>query len=842
MPAPICPLEVYSIPNEIQRELNRRKKNVGLNFVKPDGWNKDGGDWENYKGPMTSWVRVCSNGNGKPSLKKPGFILNGGKGFYQGYGFHKGTSGGNEQTIGYTPTGVKHIIEYDKNTSDYPIHVPPPEITKLNVGIQADVLRRAVISWTCFSAKQLDYLTPYFLTIGKTSCIVEFGWNHFNPASLLDLTNEEELYNYFFKNPYPLWDKILQSNGNYDVIMGLVTSFEWSLDGNKINCTTEIMSDQRLYAGLPLSVALAQYETPSTETIKAGSITATIPAKAPTRTTVNLEALASSTFSVENIKDMIAISTSKTLQEAEKIANPRFVSLINNFNIKEEYWRGIFFGRDGQGKMLQDSKGNLDYQLTLGKKMDFDYTPYADDNFWLNMGFIVEVLNCSIPLSIKDKELFFKVDVDQAVIGAHPNLISNNGEILLIPNAFAPKYAYGVQGQKTNKGNGDYENQFITSPKQINKKVPSETETLWYADKQLSDTCKQGAFCYRDNLDEVINCIRYMYGPGKGKTFLKQYSFPFVMEEKIKLKNSDKEVVYKPYFYGYFKDLYFNVKHLSSLLARSDVKTYIDLYNAIFDSINSAVGNYWEFGIMTNEFTGKMTVVDKKMLPSGNNNKTKPFYFDYMDSNSLLLNLGFKPKPSDLVANKALWGENNNKNSKVVMQTENDIMDMVYEDRLLHKYKDKAAPITPSEENSKNIKNNQLKFLQSAEPFSSAKGSSVYQFTITVNEKPYFRRLVLPNPEFQRSLLDDKDYKNNQTYIGAQPLTIEIGIQGIGGIRTFCAFLIRNIPIPYHHKDVCYQVKDVQHILTDGKWETTIRAGVVPLRGLIKSKLGIDDE
>jgi hypothetical protein len=117
----------------------------------------------------------------------------------------------------------------------------------------------------------------------------------------------------------------------------------------------------------------------------------------------------------------------------------------------------------------------------------------------------------------------------------------------------------------------------------------------------------------------------------------------------------------------------------------------------------------------------------------------------------------------------------------------------------------------------------------------------MYQFTIRVNDKPYFRRLAMPNSDILNCLLDDHDLERNQRYTGIQPITVEVGLQGIGGLRTFMTFLIRNIPNPYHHKDVCYRIVDVHHTLQDGKWDTIIKAGIIPLRGYIKQKIGITE-
>ena len=197
MPAPIIPWQPSNVPSEIQSELNRRKVNRSYKYIQGQraSWDAATGDWVNYRGPMVSWIRFCSNGRGHKNntgeYDRQRFIMYGGKGFYQSYGFQPSTStpGSKQQIIGYTPgdivqglASIPHTIENSlivnsKDKANYPIHVPPPEISKIEVIVQKELYRRATIEWTCFSWKQLEYLTPYFL-VPRITCMIEWGWNH----------------------------------------------------------------------------------------------------------------------------------------------------------------------------------------------------------------------------------------------------------------------------------------------------------------------------------------------------------------------------------------------------------------------------------------------------------------------------------------------------------------------------------------------------------------------------------------------------------------------------------------------------------------------------------------
>lgn len=840
----LVPYETCNLPTEIQKELERRKRNYGLKFQDNTGWGENNKDWEKYKGPMVSWTRVCSNGMGQPTQNKPGFIIQGGKDFFKTYGFKTPNSiEPNQQVIGYTPKGVPHVIENDIKTSDYPIHVPTPEIVKVETVMQKELFRRAWIQWRCFSYKQLEYMTPYFLVPG-ISMVVEFGWNHFNFDSLIDLSDEDKLADYFYKNPYPLYkDNVLNSNGNYDVVYGIISNFEWAVEGNAFICTTEVTSNERLYAGLPISVVVAEKQNFESEQIKIHYFS-------------SLKALCETNL-IDNIK---SIALADTLEEAEKNnVNKTLIDLIKGTGdfkpMKKEYYRGVFFGRND--KLMEKSKNNLRFEWTVKQEGDFDYN---GKDVWVNMGFLVELMNRSFPMpspsSLTQEELqnkisedtvrgFFHVDVEQSVIGAHPNLISTDGTVLLIPNAEAPKYMYGdigmakpeFEGEKNDRTGytSDYINQYLDEEGKIAKTIKlrekNNDDLLWNADVQLCNVFKQFHYPKRDDLDDVINGIRYMF-----PTERISYSFPFLNVERVKIKNREESAWYDPHFYGYFKDLYFNLNKFVSLVQDERIKTYEDLYKVIFEEINRSAGNFWDLALVVDQNTNNMVVTDKKMVPSGNN-KSKVLTFDYMDANSIIQSLGFKPKMTEAQASRVMFAENNNQKAVTVIKDENDLLNYHFKDRILSRKDIKSPTVAITKNTSMDPFKEQIKYVQSANA-----DKKFYQFSVMVGDKPFFRRLALPDSQLLRCLLDDQDFDRNQTYCGIQPnITLELGMQGIGGFRTFMSFLIRNLPKPYSHKDVVFRIVDVQHILQNGKWDMIVKAGLLPLRDYIKKNLMIED-
>lgn len=827
MPAPIIPWEPCNIPEEIQAELNRRKVNRSFKYIEgtKGEWSDNTGDWIKYRGTMTPWVRFCSNGYGPEFLDdgvtpvanpKPGFVLFGGKSFYNGYGFSPNVSGSGDGIIGYTPEGVPHIIDNDLKTSDYPIHVPSPEIEKISVTIQKELFRRASIEWVCFSKKQLEYMTPYFLVPGLT-CVLEWGWNHFDPASLIRIDDVDQLKK-LNNNPYPLYTQnILQSHGNYDVLFGKITHFEWSMEGNKIKCKTEITSQDRIYAGLVVDANAVDQVKDS-----AGD-------------EVDVKPLDNLTQFVDKVLTQFkAVSTTKNPATIPQLS--QFIQYIKGHHPTnwKQYVYGVFYGRD----MENTSADTIKYD---NKKEDFDRKA-PNKELWLNLGLIMEAINYhAAPLkSFKNKEMF-RVDIDDCVIGGHPNMISTDGSILLIPNAEAPKYFNGAFGFAASEAGSQSEKDYAVFDTATNpiikaiKRVDAETNGK-LADYRVYRVCLQRRGTYRDNLDELINRVRYENNLKSQGTF----EFPFLNDNALVAGS-------KPYparYSGFLKNLYLNVKCLQDILANnSDVKTYPQLIEKILDKINEATGNFWDLRLVSG--TGRdtlpadeittMKIVDYRFMSTSNRGNT--FSFDYFDADSLLLGLGFKPTLSNAQAIRTIYAQTNNPDKKTTLTNgENELLDYKFKDRLFldedNKY---TAPTKPDTSRFDET----MRELQQLAPMAGS-----YQMT-TKNQNGFVivRRLCLPSPDILKLLLDDGDEEKNPKYTGIMPgIQASFTIQGIGGLRTFMMFLVRNLPEPYSNKNIVFRIIDVQESIEPSKWITTITAGVIPLREQIKRRLGINSK
>lgn len=518
--------EIQNVPTECIRELRRRNNsiNIGMSIPQPyvpnSNFNFDA-NYDKYKGPLTPWVRIFSNSTGKSInglvprsvyLNKnkqqkdyDGFILKGGDGFYDAFGYEQNKPLNSRYAIiGYEANGTPHYIDNsDRSQIAYntiidprfpqnnqsPSIVPPPGIVTLNVKQSKDLLTYADFEFKCFGLAQLEYLTPFFLTAGM-NLIVEFGWNLFNQKSIVDLANLDECWG-VTNQPQTALERSSLSNGNYGCVTGIITKYSFKTqDGFVYTCNVEMISRQALYAGL-------RTENNSKAVIKSRSTTQSSDVEfdrefidlktfiklylpdindviqQPRTSTDNkdntVEANLKANF-LNYILDKINRSDNVKKEKDEKAQfeatqNAPITRLndLQSFNGKYDlFYNGkaedrVFCGRNFK-KAYQFEKnpskennvityGTINYRGTSYKQISFadnnlDFDAKDNsDDVWLQLDFVFEVFNLFMS-NLGTKQ--FYIDINDVIVNAHPNLISCDRDVL-IPNPVAPKINIGVK-------------------------------------------------------------------------------------------------------------------------------------------------------------------------------------------------------------------------------------------------------------------------------------------------------------------------------------------------------------------------------------------------------------
>jgi hypothetical protein len=389
MPIPYTfPWALHPLEDWIIKELNRRSSERGMNPVE---------DIKNdiYSGPKTAWSRVFSNGVSSLATDgQQGFVMGGTEGFNDSYGFNTN----NKVVIGVDATGKPHMVDAIGTTTvtvdqgkkqistDLP-HRPPPSIvsveTKFSGGANSSfnaLCRETTITWKCYSLAQLEYLTPYFLT-PRISILVEWGWNYYDTISLVDLSDIDWLYEIYLGKWEYTGKWIERSNGNYDLAMGIIKDYSFTLNEfGGYDCTTVIINANYLLEG-------QSYQNKNSTTVDSAT---------------------KETLKIKDFKEFVFRD-------------------IDNLEIKPKT------------KNAERDVANILKIKTTGKVFR------SEAKYWLRMDLIQEIINTffQITLTTPADNLTdvgcMKFDISDVPICAHPFLKSVNKEILF-PNQYAPRF------------------------------------------------------------------------------------------------------------------------------------------------------------------------------------------------------------------------------------------------------------------------------------------------------------------------------------------------------------------------------------------------------------------
>ena len=100
-------------------------------------------------------------------------------------------------------------------------------------------LRKIIVNWTVYDLDELEILTPHFLSPGKWT-LLEMGWNYADKVFDKKLIGDKLLENDTkFEDFSSVEDIICDNEGDYEILTGVISNFEYSLrDDGGFDCTT----------------------------------------------------------------------------------------------------------------------------------------------------------------------------------------------------------------------------------------------------------------------------------------------------------------------------------------------------------------------------------------------------------------------------------------------------------------------------------------------------------------------------------------------------------------------------------------------------------------------------
>lgn len=846
-------------PN-IVKELRRRKhnNNVGIaniNFEFPK-------NLEEYKGPMTSWVRICSNGTGQvrnsrvprskllTQDKYNGFILDGGSGFGETYGFEEqiGILKASDMRIGRDVNNRPILIrdsfldisKYSINGTESPIGLPAPGIKSVSVRNNGNFMTECTVNFTCYGLAQLEFLFPFFLTPG-IYMFVEFGWNVFNTNSLLPLENISVLQDEI-QYPEKFLKRSYASNGNYGLVQGGILDYGYSSQDNiTYDCFFKVLDTQGLFAGNPVT---------STSVYVAGNGNSSqIYGDLKTSMINHLDSVFGSVVKGSNFLkhisekervDIMSGPLGKLISEKDKnfydnkkedrifcARNSKLVPRNYSFKfiVRSPTRRSI--DRGGEFDRNANNINPIEFNIQDGVNIysnidesDFDNGSDNTNDVWVSLDFVFEYINLFLPNE-------FQIDIDDVIINAHPNLISCDLNVL-IPNPIAPKINYG--GHNPSSDISESTDYFQTDQYKVEIQVNSN-DSLYKSFEKSRKVLKQnrgkhGNTFARENLDVIINYVPYL----KNKNSSESRAFPFT--EDVIVNNK----IYSKYKYGYLKHLYIHKNRLKNLISSDGIQDVKQFVQGILDEINNSVGNYWKL-IIVNTGTNKLSIMDVGM-----NNISEIYQFKVGTIDSFVIKHKFDVSMSSEQATNILFGSGNNTydmsdNNDINGKTTTDgsttsIPTIAYADRFSES---DSKPTTYQQRARIGFSNNSLAVIQR-----NSIGSSILKMTfkvdnsndLNISDNKYTNTLVscLNMEDALKgvliSMLNDEDYDGNASIYAnvADNFIFEFSLDGIYGIKVFENFSVSNLPKPYTPDNVIFQVKEFDHEISNGRWVTNIRA------------------
>ena len=803
----------------VEKEFQRRVKDYNLNPTSSPT------DDAPYSGPRTAWIRVFSNGiskddeeNGTPN----GFVLGGTEGFDESYGFAPSAydmeSTDGKVTIGVDCWGDKHEISATPTDpelgigSDTP-HRPPPSVVSLetefsggnNSGFNA-TCRKTKITWKCYSLSQLEYLAPYFLT-PRITVLAEWGWNNYDPSSLVDLTSTETLYKIFKGDKDEIDGRIKRSHGNYDLALGFITDYGYTMndfggfDGYTTITNANYLTEGKAYQN--------RQDSKTDNADPSGS-------------------LKLKDFKEFVFDDMENLTIKNTNAKTVKTPNPTYPS---------PYGAGIYAGNYNPSYTdVRDS--STDINLNVKNRVFKN-----EDDQWMRMDLVAEIINKFFSIKFLDannKEVDVRageLDIREVPICAHPALKSTNKNFI-IPNQYAPRF---ISRDTTDEGLEPKGRRKLSSMQKVGSMPASQNPSPNGEYFKLFPNILK--VLVDNKLDDSYDNILEALSTGGAKT--KHGSFPQYSDYN---DNNGNKGYPQAGYWGYLEDIFVSVKYFKGLVEKNE--TVLRLIEELLQGISECMCNIAQLQLKP-DTRGNTTkfVIDNNFTPIGDDRSAEklPRFVLNATNNAFMKSNSISIKISTDMMNQMVMQSANKKPIPSEYGTATyDPKSMKYSvfqrgDRLFN-----CGVFTPdqTEKSNGSTESEKQKFTRM---FTEQNPDFyVYAHNPTTQGQTFLERtfggtkseksnqvfiLAETNSNFLKTILLDMKTANKAVYTnnGIMPGTdFKMEFLGLSGITFLSQFTLDHVPRAYSYKNAVWQISDVRHKVENKVWTTSITAQARP--------------
>lgn len=722
---------------------------------------------------LNCWVRIASGvGEGLVLISNPNFSLFSavGQNIASVYG-----STASSGTIGTTWFGGVVTAVGDEQ-----IGLPKPNVTSFEVDEGAgSISRKASLTITAYTLRQLEEITKYFLEPGFT-VFLEWGWN--TPQGVAALGGLTAQYaTKTIKATTIASDRVL-TQGQYESYLGFITGGSISFNGN----AWEVGINLTGYPELPSYLMVTDNPKKSDDESENSDIKFN---------TIYLE----KDLNKKRFKQMFneLPSTRRTPQVQSLLNNNVIANAVNFINFDEKVRESINESSDGFSilGLYTVRKGVSGEDIPVG-------TEIIGPEKFIRFGTLMQIINTfgsATGFKVGGSIIQIKINSENTPVTAFRKIFSTEKSKLIIPNPQTPEFSLK---QAADKGT-------ITP----------------------SDAVTDCSITFGGTTIQFPQNIAIEDGVANGKTIFYNEDATIVKFDK------------NPGEWGYLDDLYVNFDFAANILNTSkfDLKDALyQILNGMSSAVNG-LWDYQIQELPKADADGllELRIIDMNMV--GIDKTDNVTELNLYGANSIFMDASFDMDIGGAMMNQiigqrlstdsdqskpkgASMNQSNPTTKGRLFSTESDrILNQIQFEKNDAKVEDNTPPGAedPDELREKNLAD----FFTKAGVYPQVKINAA-QLQIIVGDIPSKVHFIS---------YEDKElfnaYKNNADKVSGDnistqfPIKFSFTVMGISGIKRGDKFVVNGIPDKYGKENGFFQVLSIKHVVEGMLWKTTVEGG-----------------
>jgi hypothetical protein len=724
---------------------------------------------------LNCWARIISGvGDGLVLVSNPNIPM------FRAAGQNTESLYGSSQTSG---TIGKNWTGGAVNTGvDPQIGLPRPVISSFEVDEgSGNISRKASLTITAYTKKQLEEVTKYFLEPGFT-VFLEWGWNTKSGVAPLSDSSKGITVDYVTKasSATELKKARKLSKGQYECYLGFITGGGISFNGSAWEVSVNLTGFTELPAYLNVTDTIKRKD-------KDGKVIEEKVGGEKYRN-VTLE----SDLGKKRFKQMFnELPSIRRIVEVQTFLNDTLIANPLNFvNFDEKIKKELNDRSDGFsvfGFTFQRAKSQ-------GTKIPAGTSIVGDEKF-IRFGVLMDIINKFGSVNgfeVGKKIVNVKINTKNTPISAFENIFSTEKTKLIIPNAKTPK--------------------FDIAEAKVSGSLSITGETVDYSFKSDNTTIQ-----FPQPIPIVggkVNGVNLFYSADT---------------DIVSFNVSENQ-------WGYLDDLYVNFDFAASIIDTPKL-SLIDALYQILNGMSSAVNGLWDFQVQEVASANESGVMELKVVDMnlmGTPTNTELTTFDLYGVKSIFIDSSFSMDIGGAMMNqiigKRLSTESNDSNPT----TQGKLFAIGLEDKVLNKVQLEREGPVKTEDSTKSspteVEEEQLKNLEDFLKYVGAYpkpniGVGETQISLTLEIDKYLYYISYDDKKLFNEYKGEADANNTDGVSILLPITFSFTIHGVSGIKRGDKFTVNGLPDKYSSTNGFFQVLSVKHTVENMTWKTTVEGG-----------------